>query len=103
VRLALVAEVEEEVEAAAVWYDEQRPGLGDELLAEVHRAFDLLRRSPDTWPVWPRAPKRIPPVRRLVVSRFPYAVAFQVFPDRVVVLAVAHMKRKPFYWARRAR
>jgi toxin ParE1/3/4 len=103
VQLALVAEAEEELDAAVVWYDEQRAGLGDELLAEVHRVFCLLRESPAGWPVWPNAPRLVPPVRRLLVARFPYALAFQVFPDKVVILAVAHTKRQPFYWLRRVR
>jgi hypothetical protein len=44
VRLALLAEAESELDDAAAWYDDQRPGLGDELLA-----VDLAKpRTPPT-------------------------------------------------------
>ena len=37
-KLALLAEAEAEIHEAAAWYDEQRQGLGDELLLEAHDA-----------------------------------------------------------------
>ena len=40
-------------------------------------------------------------VRRFVLERFPYTVIFEVLADRVLVLAVAHARRRPNYWKRR--
>jgi hypothetical protein len=37
-----------------------------------------------------------------VLPRFPYAIAYQVYSDRVVVLAVVHGNRAPRYWMDRA-
>lgn len=37
-------------------------------------------------------------VRRAIVTRFPYAVFYQVEPKRVVVLAVIHTARDPRLW-----
>jgi plasmid stabilization system protein ParE len=39
-------------------------------------------------------------VRRMIVSRFPYAVFYQVEADRIVVLAVLHTARDPESWPR---
>jgi plasmid stabilization system protein ParE len=39
-------------------------------------------------------------VRRVIVSRFPYAVFYQVEADRIVVLAVLHTARGPESWPR---
>jgi plasmid stabilization system protein ParE len=39
-------------------------------------------------------------VRGVIVSRFPYAVFYQVEGDRVVVLAVLHTARNPESWPR---
>jgi plasmid stabilization system protein ParE len=39
-------------------------------------------------------------VRRVIVSRFPYAVFYQVEADRIVVLAVLHTARDPESWPR---
>jgi toxin ParE1/3/4 len=103
VRLKLLAEAEEEIEAAASWYEDRGTGLGDELLLDVPRAFDLVLRLPLAWPLWPDAPKRSPPIRRILLKRFSYGVAYQVFSEQIVVLAVAHTSRRPFYWMRRVR
>ncbi|MBI4703925.1 MAG: type II toxin-antitoxin system RelE/ParE family toxin [Deltaproteobacteria bacterium] len=100
-RIRLHAEAEAELEQAAAWYDDERPGLGDELLLEARCALAAVAETPDAWPRWPDAPARVPPVRRFLVSRFPYALAYQVFPDMIVVLAVAHTSRRPQYWSGR--
>jgi hypothetical protein len=40
-------------------------------------------------------------VRRRLLSRFPYGIAYQVIDDTVVVVAVAAHKKRPRYWADR--
>ena len=102
-RLALLDEAEAELDDAAAWYDDQREGLGDELLGDVHDSLEVIRESPETWPRWPNAPPRIPPIRRFVLHRFPYSIAYQVHTDFISVLAIVHAKRKPLYWIGRAR
>src|SRR6476646_7573505 len=39
--------------SAALWYDEQRPGLGDEFIAEVAVALKRVGDAPESHPVWP--------------------------------------------------
>jgi plasmid stabilization system protein ParE len=39
-------------------------------------------------------------VRRVIVSRFPYAVFYKVEADWIVVLAVLHTARDPKSWPR---
>jgi plasmid stabilization system protein ParE len=102
VKLVLLAEAEDELTDAAAWYDARREGLGDELLRVVFDALNVILEAPEAWPRWPDAPGRIPPVRRVVLPRFPYAIAYQVYADRVVVLAPAHGRRKPLYWVERS-
>lgn len=97
-RLALLAEAEAELDDAAAWYDEQRDGLGDELLLAVHEAFAVIVDTPDPWPRWPGAPARIPLIRRFLLPRFPYAIAYQAHPDLIGVLAIVHGRRRPLYW-----
>jgi plasmid stabilization system protein ParE len=40
--------------------------------------------------------------RRVLVSRFPYQLVYRLRPGEVVVVAVAHMKRRPGYWRDRS-
>ena len=89
-----------ELEAAARWYEEQLSGLGLALIDAVDAA---LSRVAD----WPRSGKPVPTVvsdldvRRVPVARFPYNLPYVVLDDAVVVLAVAHDRRRPGYWTGR--
>lgn len=47
------------------------------------------------------APKHRGEVRRWVLRRFPSAILFRDYPDRIEIVAVAHHKRRPFYWRAR--
>ena len=40
-------------------------------------------------------------IRRVLLSKFPYLVIYEVFPDMVHVLAIAHSSRRPDYWIQR--
>ena len=39
-----------------------------------------------------------PPFRRCLISQFPYSIIFSVEPNFIMIVAVAHTKRKPGYW-----
>lgn len=88
--------------AAAEWYDGERPGLGDEFVDEVVKALESIAAHPDAWPPAASRHGRIV-ARRFIVPRFPYVLVFSEREDDVLVLAVAHAKRKPGYWRRRMR
>jgi hypothetical protein len=40
--------------------------------------------------------------RRALVARFPYQVVYRIRPGEIVIVAVAHLKRRPGYWKNRA-
>lgn len=95
------AEAASEFDAAASWYNDQRPGLGATFIDAVESVIARLAE-------WPRSGTPvagIPPdleVRGAPVARFPYHVAYLVAEDHIRVLAVAHDHRQPSYWAHRA-
>ncbi len=84
-----------EFDEAMLWYEEQRPGLGDEFVAELERTIDSIANQPDRYPVVRGD------VREAIVSRFPYCVYYRVKPDRVVIVAVFHGSRDPAGWQSR--
>jgi len=98
-KILLHAGATADLEAAEDWYESQRRGLGDDLRAEVDRALEIIRENPETWPRWPDSTPS-PLVRRFLLSRFPYALAYVAEADRVIVIAVAHTKRQP-HWLHR--
>lgn len=81
-------EADEEAESAAHWYESRQESLGQDFLDELDKALTLITESPDTWPLWPGMPESLG-IRRFVLSRFPYGVAYEVTESEIVVYAVA--------------
>ena len=88
-------EAEAELEDASLFYEARIPGLGKSFAAEVQRTIYLIREFPDAGS--PTGPAR----RRVLVARFPYSVVYRREPDSVVVVAIAHQRRRPGYWRQR--
>lgn len=83
---------EDELNEAAAYYAQARPGLGDAFVAEVQNAVDALAASPLVGTQIENG------VRWWLVRRFPYSVLYRVRDDHIRILAIAHQKRRPFYW-----
>ena len=84
----------EELTEAVRWYEERRRGLGAELLEAVSEALTLVRDHPEIGNAYSFAPT----IRRTRVQRFPYQVVYRLSPPDIIVLAIAHLKRRPNYW-----
>src|SRR5262249_21644631 len=95
IRFLEIAEIE--LDEAIRWYGMQSPGLGDAFLIEVLAATDLIVRFPEAWQPLGEG------VRRCRLSRFPYGLIYTTINDDVLVLAVAHLHRRPDYWRDRLR
>lgn len=86
-----------EVDAAAHWYEGRAIELGIQFVLAVEAAIEQVRKAPRTWPLWPGAPLELE-ARRFTMKRFPFSIAYLDEPGEIVVLSVAHMKRRPMYW-----
>ena len=89
------AEADLEFADAVRYYAEISPELGVRFYREIERIIREVCAFPD------RFYKFDPPARRLFSSEFPYAVIYLKQPDRVWIVAVMHMKRRPGYWRKR--
>lgn len=87
----------EEFSEAVRWYEEQRPGLGAEFFDAVTATIALIEARPETGAVVSRAGV----TRRALVSRFPYQVVYHFAGREIVIVAFAHLKRRPGYWKKR--
>jgi plasmid stabilization system protein ParE len=86
------AAAERELNEAVDFYDLESPGLGDVFLAEFERALTQVEAFPEAAePLRDR-------VRRHLLHTFPYALLYSLRADEVRILAVAHQRRRPFYW-----
>jgi plasmid stabilization system protein ParE len=94
-QVSLLSAAEDDIRRAASFYAEQAPGLGNELLTEVQRAFARLGEAPELGTPLPGG------ARRLLLRRFLYSVIYRILPERVLVLALGHQRRHPGFWLRR--
>ena len=88
-------EVPEELEAAALWYEDRQPGLGGDFLDEYRVALHRILAAPG------RPRKILGHNRKLNLNRFPYAIIYSVESDALYIKAVMHLHRRPFYWLHR--
>jgi plasmid stabilization system protein ParE len=86
---------EAELSEAAAHYESQVTGLGRAFAAEAERIISLLRTHPDTGSSL--GLRR----RRMSMDRFPYWIVYQRDPESLLIIAVAHFRRRPGYWRRR--
>ena len=83
---------EVEINEAADFYDIESPGLGSAFIDEVQRAIKTISLFPDA------APLVHGRIRKKPLVRFPYFLVYSVLSEELRLLAVAHQKRRPFYW-----
>jgi toxin ParE1/3/4 len=99
-RLQIHPSADAEVDEVAAWYDAQTSGVGNDFIVAASAAMRSAVRRPRIG-----SPVSIESeggeVRRVRVVGFPYQVVYAVLPDHVTVLAVAHNRRRPGYWASR--
>jgi toxin ParE1/3/4 len=99
-RLRIEQEAREELASAVGWYEQQRAGLGGELLDAVNEALARILEDPSISIPVPGRPADAS-VRRIFVRRFPYAIVFTECVEEIQVVAVAHLRRRPGYWRSR--
>ncbi len=80
---------------SASYYDQRRLGLCDEFLSAVNAVKALIRAQPEL------GRRGLHGTFSFRTKRFPFRIVYASQPDRVWIVAVAHLSRKPGYWARR--
>jgi len=81
--LIIAPEAQQDVDEAYCWYEDRRPGLGEEFLgcvdaciqAKVHEEY-----------------------RRALLRRFPYAIFYEYAGGKVIVYGTFHTSRDPKKW-----
>ena len=84
-----------EFEDAAAWYEQQRPGLGDEFRKEVNATLRLVLQSPQRFRL------ASPTVHKAMVHRFPYSLYYSIELNAINVASVFHGARNPTELRRR--
>lgn len=89
-------EAEAELISAAQYYEEHAENLGFDFVTAVQRSYQRLLDFPDSGhPFGDR-------LRRVLIRGFPYALIYRAEANRILIVAVAHLHRRPGYWRSRA-
>ena len=82
-------------DTAAFYMLKANAGLGLAFVAEFERTANFVLANPLLGAVF-RGTRR-----RYILRRFPYSIIYQVAADELRILAIAHHRRRPGYWAHR--
>lgn len=78
------------------WYAKRSPRAALGFVAAVDQALATIAANPERFAVFDGVHRACP------VSRYPFRIVYREVEDRVVVVAVAHAKRRPNYWMDRS-
>lgn len=96
-KIELLGAARREFLDAVQFYESQAPGLGEELTEEFESALELLSSHPTI------GAQHREGTRRVLLGRFPFDVVYIIESDMILVVALAHHRRKPGYWRDRIR
>lgn len=92
-RIEFTDAAEEDLIEAAEYYEARVRGLGHEFAAEVQRVATVLLERPTLGEKVDRMH------RRVSLKRFPYALVVRFDIEVILVVAVAHRRRRARYWS----
>jgi plasmid stabilization system protein ParE len=90
-------EAEEEFRDAVRYYENEAPGIGLRFVVDIRKAVMFITENPYA------AAAVGSGIRRKVLNRFPYSLLYAVESELIVIVAVAHQKRRPRYWRGRVK
>ncbi len=82
----------EEYREAARYYAERQTELDLRYVEAVENAITRILAAPERWPYIEDD------IRRCLTRIFPYGIIYTVESEYVLIVAVAHCSREPFYW-----
>lgn len=88
-RLTFLSEAGKDVRATVAWYNDQRPGLGDEFIHDLDDTLHRIAAHPEMYSAVTQTH------RRAVLHGFPYFVSYRVLHDVIQVIGVFHSHRDP--------
>ncbi|MGA3334076.1 MAG: type II toxin-antitoxin system RelE/ParE family toxin [Terracidiphilus sp.] len=90
-------DAEAEADAAFEYYWIKDPAAAFAFGAELRGAYRSLRTRPLICPPYLHG------ARRVILNRYPFSVVFRERLHDIQIVAVAHAKRRPGYWAKRVK
>jgi hypothetical protein len=83
---------QQELDETVEYYNTELQGLGDQFLLEVLSSLGRIKQFPEAWHSFTQNS------RRCQTRRFPYGIAYQILDSEILIIALAHLHRRPGYW-----
>jgi plasmid stabilization system protein ParE len=93
--LIIAPEAQQDLEEAYSWYEERRPGLGEDFLGCVDVSIQIICRIPEIYS------KVHEDYRRALIRRFPYVIFYEYTNKMVIVYSIFHTSQDPEKWRNR--
>jgi len=88
----LLPAAKRDVKKAYLWYEQQKPGLGEVFLERVEECLRVIGRNPKAFqPI-------VKDARRAIVKQFPYVIFYRTEPKGIYVYSVFHTSQNPQRW-----
>ena len=84
-----------EFDDAILWYDTQSEGLGNRFKKATLQQIEKIKKNP-SWFL-----KETEEIYKAYIPKFPYKILYTIIKDGLVIWAVAHLHRRPWYWQSR--
>ena len=94
-RVRLHPEARAELRESRKWYYERSPLSATAFAHAVDNAVSRIVGAPTQYPLADHG------TRKLVLQRFPFNIFYLPGESEIVIVAVAHQKRRPGYWSSR--
>lgn len=94
-RVSLHPDARGELRDARRWYYERSLLSATAFAHAIEKAISRIREEPNSFPLAAHG------TRKLTLLRFPFNVFYRSSEIDVVIIAVAHQKRRPGYWSER--
>ena len=94
-KIEFLPEADEEFRAAARYYESEAAGVGMAFIAAVHKAVAEVVELPLAVQVMRAG------IRKKVLRHFSYNLFYAIETDTIVIVAVAHQRKRPNYWCAR--
>jgi hypothetical protein len=85
-------EAEIELNTAIDYYEKCKIGLGLEFTNEVYTTIQRILNFPKAWQILDKD------IRRCLTNKFPFGIIYYQKDNKIIILAVMQLNRKPNYW-----
>ena len=92
IKIKIIEQAEYELDDAFEYYENELSGLGTKFINSFRHAINRIINHPTAWKCLQDN------VRKCRLEKFPFDIIYAIEREYIVIIAVSHHHRRPFYW-----